>query len=632
MCGIAGLWAPELSSGEVGARLDAMTEALHRRGPDDRGALTWDHGFALGMTRLAIIDVAGGHQPIDNEDGSLTIVCNGEIYNHGALREDLRRRGHRFKTDSDVEVILHLYEDEGDQCLAKVHGMFAVAILDRRNRRLFVGRDRLGIKPLYYAFSPATRRFVFGSEIKALVGSGLVDRRLDPQGFDQYLTFGYVPSPYSIYSAIRKLPPAHYLVLQDDGVRLQQYWAPAQAEARGSLDELEQQFDERFAEAVRSHLMSEVPLGAFLSGGVDSGLVVSAMAEATSSPVRTFTIGFGGATGGFLDERSIAREISARYGTAHTELEVTPSAADVLDEVVHAFDEPFADDSVIPSYYVCKLARQHVTVALSGLGGDELFGGYERHLGFALSSTYARVPGVLRNGLIAPLVNALPERADGHYTVNHLKRFVRASHLPPEQRYASYVSVLNQGLKAEVLSDDAQAWLAASRRSAPEIATMNPALSGLPAALDYDLRTYLPDDVLALSDRLSMWSGLELRVPFLDDRLVEFCYSLPPGVKIRGMTKKFLLRRVAERRLPRSVLTHRKQGFASPMAAWLRTDLRDYVRDALAPARLARHGLFRPEAVARMLDDHQSRRESYDKQLFTLLMFQKWHDHFPTVT
>lgn len=624
MCGIAGLFD---SSGQTPlATVDRMVTALRHRGPDDRGIHT-SPGVAIGMTRLSIIDLVSGHQPISSEDGAVTVVCNGEIYNHVELRRELEARGHQFRTRSDVEVIVHLYEEIGVRCFERLRGMFGVAIWDERRHKLVIGRDRLGIKPLFYAAHNG--RILFASEIKAIAQSRDVPLRLDYDALDRYLTLGYIPAPLTIYCDIRKLEPGHMLVCERDSVHLERYWRlrPAPVRAEGE-PELTRRFLDLFSDAVRSHLMSDVSLGAFLSGGVDSSLLVAVMSAHTSEPVKTFTIGFGGGAGGYLDERGYARALSRQYGTAHTEFEVRPDLESILDEAVGTFDEPFADDSVIPTFHICRLAREHVTVALTGLGGDELFGGYERHLGAKLSGAYDRVPRLVRERIVAPLVDRIPERQDGHYTVNHLKRFVRAAALPPAHRYLTYGSVFSSQMKQQLCTADTLRHLQARNTSADTEFFDGWSGDNVDRALHHDIHTYLPEDVLALSDRVSMRYGLELRVPFLDHELVEFCASIPSKLKIRALTKKYLLKRAAAPLLPPEILNHRKQGFASPMSAWMRSDLERYVRDTLSPARLKRHGFFDEKAVGDLIDAHMARRESNDKQLFALIMFQKWHERF----
>jgi len=626
MCGIAGICSRDGTIAPF-ETMERMVKALHHRGPDDQG-LHVSPGLAMGITRLSIIDVAGGHQPISSEDGQVTVVCNGEIYNHDELRRELQAAGHVFKTRSDVEVIVHLYEEEGTKFISRLRGMFAFALWDARNQTLVLGRDRLGIKPLFYALQDGA--VLFGSEIKALTRSGLLHLHLDHHALDRYLTFGYIPVPLTIYKEIKKLEPGHLLIYDGKRVAIERYWqlkfAPVPDADEAALGK---RFLELLDDAVRTHLMSEVSLGAFLSGGVDSSLIVAMMSAHSRIPVKTFTIGFGGTVGAFLDERPYARMVSRRYGTDHTEFEILPRVEEVLDEVVQAFDEPFSDDSVIPTSYICKLARSQVTVALTGLGADELFGGYERHLGLKLSAHYDRLPGFVRSGMIAPIVNSLPERQDGHYTVDHLKRFVRSAELPPSRRYVDYVTVFSESLKRQVCRpgslngrnggfdpEDTQYF------DTPHATDL------LDRALYHDLHTYLPEDILAMSDRLSMYYGLELRVPFVDHPLVEFCATIPSSLKIQTLTKKYLLKEVARTLLPKAVIDHRKQGFGSPMSAWLRGDLKHYACDTLSAKRLRTHGLFNEQAVKSLMDAHMSHRESNNRQLFALIMFQKWYERF----
>jgi asparagine synthase (glutamine-hydrolysing) len=628
MCGIAGVHAPLESPARLEKALESMVASLHHRGPDDRGYYSAG-AFGMGITRLSIIDVQGGHQPISTEDEQVTVVCNGEIYNHAELRERLRQVGHVFRTGSDIEVIAHLYEDLGLAFVEPLRGMFAIALWDQRRRRLVLVRDRLGIKPLFYAV--AADRLFFASELKALRESGLLSLTVDPVAIDRYFTFGYVPAPLSIYREVRKLPAGNLLVWEDGKARIEPYW---QLRFEPDRQRDEQDFAERFLElfrdAVGSHLMSDVPLGAFLSGGIDSSLMVSMMVECSTEPIRTFTMGFGESAGKDFDERPLARMLAGRYGTVQMEYEVHPRVEEVLDHVVDAFDEPFADDSVIPSYYLCNLAKRHVTVALTGLGGDELFGGYERYLALKLSRTYERCPRLFRKHLINPLVERLPERRNGHYTVNHVKRFIRSAGMSPGGRYLEYLTVFGDSMKRRLLNREAFGGLTADSPSSDFTKRFNdaPAETLLDRAFYSDFRTHLPDDILALTDRLSMAQGLEVRVPYLDHRLVEFCATIPSALKIRHWTKKYLLRRVARDFLPDAILTHRKQGFASPMAAWLRADLKPFLLDTLADKRLARHGLFRPAEVQALIRAHFGRQESNDRQLFALVMFQKWSERF----
>ncbi len=626
MCGIAGSYSRGNSPGEQSDVVERMVGSLRHRGPDAVGYLR-DSPLSMGMARLSIIDVAGGDQPLFNEDGQVAVICNGEIYNHDILRKELESAGHRLATGSDVEVIAHLYEEHGDQCFSRLHGMYAVALWDMPRRRLVLARDRLGIKPLFYAIG-ADGAVMFASEIKAFRSAGTIPLSLDMEALDRYFTFGYVPAPSTIYKEIRRLPAGHLLICDESGANVQRFWQlPSPRQASSTLLEDEDALLGLLRNAVRSQLMSEVPLGAFLSGGIDSSLIVALMSQESSAPVRTFTLGFSGHQKGYLDERVYAREISAQYGTVHTELEVSPEFETVLDEIVEAFDEPFADDSVIPSYYICKLARQHVTVALTGLGGDELFGGYERYLGMHVSSAYGRLPSFLRARAIPALVGKLPDRDLGPMNMDRLKRFVKGGTQSDATRYLGYLSVVTPELKNVLYAG--QRW---PRRGAELdtilTSTFDSASDAVDAALRYDLLTYLPDDVLALTDRLSMQHSLELRVPFLDEDVVSYAAALPSDLKVRGTTKKFLLRRVASRFLPPSVMNHRKQGFASPMAQWLRTGKEKYIRDALSPQKIAAHGLFDSAVIATMVEQHLAHKESHYRALFTLLMFQKWFERF----
>jgi asparagine synthase (glutamine-hydrolysing) len=601
-----------------------MCEALIRRGPDDQG-MHIDGPLGLGMRRLSIIDVAGGHQPLTNEDGTLWIVYNGEVFNHEALQADLKRRGHCFKTRSDTETILHLYEEEGPACLRHLRGMFAFAIWNSRARSLFIARDRLGIKPLHY-FTDG-RRIVFGSEIKALLKHPQVPRDLDWTGIDAFFTYGYVPAPWTAYKGIRKLESGSYLIVTERGIRQEQYWdLPFGPKLRASERDLEHELLDRLREAVRMRLLSEVPLGAFLSGGIDSSLVVALMAETSAARVSTFTIGFGGGTGTFLDERPFAREISQMFRTDHHVFEVQPEPGEAIDRTLAAFDEPFADDSLIPTHHICAEARRHVTVALTGLGGDENFAGYERYLGFQLSRGVNRWPWRPAARAVRPLVNRLREQRGGHYRVNHVKRFLEGADLPEPQRWQRYSSVFPQEerrllYKPEIAREvdfdavDRAGWQHFDRLDAAD---------PLDRALYQDIKMYLPDDILALTDRVGMAHSLELRVPFVDHTFVEFCARLPIAMKLKRGRKKYLLRQAAGSILPASVLNHRKQGFAAPTAMWLRGRMRPFVDQSLSREAVDEAGVLLSSEVTARLDAHQTRRRLNDRQIFAMLMFQRW--------
>lgn len=631
MCGIAGVFALDRSERIDPAVMRAMTDVIARRGPDDDGQFV-DGNVALGMRRLAIIDVAGGHQPIPNEDETLWIVFNGEIFNHEPIQQELRQRGHRFRTRSDTETILHLFEEQGPKCLDQLRGMFAIAIWDTRRRSLFIARDRLGIKPLHYFFDG--RQLVFGSEIKAVLQHPAVPRAIDWTAVDTFFTYSYIPAPWTVYRDVKKLEAGHYLTVDEQGMRVQQYWdLSMEPKHRGTAADLEAEFIDRFRESVRMRMLSEVPIGGYLSGGVDSSLVVAMMAENSSRPINTFTMGFGGETGNFLDERPYAREVSRRYRTNHREFEVQPQVEEAVDAALEAFDEPFSDDSLIPTHHICQLARQHVTVALTGLGGDEAFAGYERYLGFQLSETASHAPWSWLLRASTPVIARLHEQKSGHYRINHLKRFAAAAHLPSAVRWQSYHALFPREARTKLYRPEVTRQIdfdsveRAGRRYYEQCDATDP----LDRALYQDIKMYLPDDILALTDRVGMWHSLELRVPFVDHTLLEFCARIPSNLKIRRGEKKYLLRRAARKFVPESVLNHRKQGFASPMAMWLRGGLGDFMKANVSESALSRTGVLDPGAVASLFEAHQQRRSLNDKQLFAILMFQRWSMREPLV-
>jgi len=626
MCGIAGIHDIQgyRRQPSLAQAIGAMCDAIVHRGPDDSGVHV-ETDIAIGMRRLSIIDVAGGKQPISNEDETVWIVFNGEIYNHLELRHQLKKQGHRFKTRTDTETILHLYEEEGVDCLRKLRGMFAFAIWDSRREELFLARDRLGIKPCFWTMTGST--FAFGSEIKSLLTLPWVDRQIDWNGFDAFFAYTYIPAPLTIYQQINKLPPAHYILVSRAGVREHRYW---DLSFGNKFPADEREVGERFLalldDAVSMRLMSEVPLGAFLSGGVDSGMIVALMSRNMQDQVRTFNITFGGNKGDFLDERPFAREIASRYDCRHLEIEVLPRIDQAITSAIRAFDEPFADDGLIPTFHICEAAKDHVTVILTGLGGDENFAGYERYLGFWLSRYLERVPVLLRDKIIRPLIMSLREQKGGHYKINHIKRFVAGSGRPAGSRYQSYIQTMPAEQRKELYSPEIAKKIDFNLVESLGRLHFERLQEGdiLDRALYQDLNMYLADDILALSDRVGMLHSLELRVPFVDHKVVEFCARIPSRLKIRHLQKKYLLCRAGRQLLPPSVLNHRKQGFCAPMAAWLRNDLAGKIHAALASERIESQGLFRSTTVQRILADHHSRRSLNDKTIFALYVFQKW--------
>jgi asparagine synthase (glutamine-hydrolysing) len=627
MCGICGYWT---ASGDAPptSMLKAMNTALTRRGPDGEGYFE-AAGIGLAMRRLAIIDLEGGWQPIYNEDRSVVVVMNGEIYNYAKLRQDLLQRGHRFATASDTEVLVHLYEEYGDELATHLEGMFAFALWDVARRRLLVVRDRLGIKPLYYAFDNG--RLYFGSEIKAILASGQVATEIDYEAFDQFFAYNYIPAPASIYRAIRKLPAATRLVVEADGShRMERYWQLPEGRG-GKIDDRDaaEVIEKSLRAAVESHLVSDVPVGAFLSGGVDSGLIVAMAASMMDKPLSTFTIGFGSSGKAFLDERGYAREIATRYGCDHHEFEVKPDVESIFDDIIQAFDEPFADDSVIPSYYVSQLAVKHLKVALTGLGGDELFGGYRRHAGIRLDERLGFAGDIIRAALSVP-VRLLPESLATSDAIDHVKRFVRTAGTRAE-RYAAFLTTQPTTQRHALYSDQVRARLAELPGADSVISTAFSAPahgSGLKRALYSDLSVYLPDDVLTLSDRLSMWHSLELRVPFLDRQLVEAASRLSDRMLIDGSQQKRVLREIATRLLPKSITSHRKQGFEAPMGAWLRGPLLDFFDSIVTEKAIMDLGLLNWIDIKRLRDEHVSGKQKNSKALFAILILQTWsNDH-----
>ncbi|MGH8187553.1 MAG: asparagine synthase (glutamine-hydrolyzing) [Steroidobacteraceae bacterium] len=625
MCGICGFWSRSEKLSE--SVLRRMNEQIRRRGPDGEG-FYFDGGVGLAMRRLAIIDLAGGDQPIYNEDRTIAIVFNGEIYNYKALREHLREKGHRLATNSDTEAIVHLYEEYGLDAPKHLEGMFAFALWDSRKRRLVLARDRLGIKPLFVA---ETRDgVVFGSEIKSLLASGVVSRDIDWQALDQYLAYTFIPQPRSIYAGIRKIPPASVVTIESDGaVRVQPYWevpdTSMSAPAMSTPDWVES-CEAALKEAVSSHLVSDVPVGAFLSGGLDSGVMVAMMAKAMDRPVQTFTVGFTAAGRSFIDERKYARMLAQQYKLEHREIEIEPHAADILGEVVDAFDEPFADDSVVPSYYVSQAAAANVKVALTGLGGDELFAGYRRHLGLVLGDRYALLPRWLRDSVIRPVIERLPESSQSSDVIDHLKRFARGASLSGAHRYQDSMLALADAERRSLFAPQVRQQLDTNKTTAVMVGPYTAGQHGgnLTRALRTDLNVYLVDDILTLTDRLSMWHSLELRVPYLDHRFVELMQRAPEELKIRGTSQKYLLKKIAERWLPHEMIYHRKQGFEAPMGQWLRGPLLPLFDEVVNESSVARLGWFDFGVIKRLREEHVTLKRKNSKVLFSLLMLMLW--------
>jgi asparagine synthase (glutamine-hydrolysing) len=602
-----------------------MLRALKHRGPDDEG-LWLGPGVGLGMRRLAIIDLAGGRQPMLNEDDTLHLVLNGEIYNFRELREDLIRRGHRFRTRSDTEVILHLYEEVGEDCVTWLRGMFAFALWDAPRRILLLARDRMGKKPLYYWHRGGL--FLFASEIKALLCHPAVPRDLDWEAFHHYLAFGYTPADRSIFAGIVKLPPGHAATLQNGALTSRRYWAlpdgKSLAASRLSVGEVAARVRHELREAVRLRLESDVPLGVFLSGGIDSSVVVASMREVTGQRIATFSIGFGRAASSF-DELPYARMVARRFETDHTEEVLEPKVADLLPTIVHHFDEPFGDSSAIPTFVVAQATARHVKVVLSGIGGDETFAGYPRYLGLRLSERYARLPRWLRSIPGAVVPRLIPETEASRNWGDWARRFVNGGDRPLPDRYLGWTRFFDEAdlmrLATPALRERWQANVEAAQRAAFADHAYNDPVDG---AFRIDLSTYLPDDLLVMADRMSMAHSLELRAPFCDHLVVEESLRIPPRMKIPGFRLKGLLKTAFADVLPPQVLSHRKQGFMIPLGRWLRTELRDMMEELLSADQTRSRGLFVPDAVDALKHEHLAGTRNHSDRLWALMLSELW--------
>jgi asparagine synthase (glutamine-hydrolysing) len=618
MCGICGVVANRREGRPDLEAVARMSGRLVHRGPDDEG-LFHEGGVALAARRLSIIDLDHGHQPIAGEDGNVVVVQNGEIYNYRELKRGLEQRGHRFATDCDTEVLVHAYEEHGEAFVERLRGMFAIAVWDKRRERLLLARDRFGIKPLYYRH--ADGGLSFASELKAMLEQPGFSREIDPKAVSAYLAFNSIPAPLTIFAEARKLHPGHLLVWEGGEVRQRRYArpGPGAAEVRGgSEDELAAELRAVLDDSVRAHLVADVPVGVLLSGGVDSGGIAALASGHSPAPVKTFSIGFEEA--GF-DELSRARLVAERYRTDHHELILRPDAVELLPKLVESFDEPFGDSSALPTYLVSELAAGEVKVALSGEGGDELFGGYYTYVADLLARRVGRLAALAR-----PLAEALPSRHDRVGFDYKAKRFARAAALPPLERHHGWKEIFSRQARAELAGPGASAWdpLDLYRERYAETVGAEP----LARMQDVDLGIYLVDDLLVKTDRLSMAHSLELRVPFLDPEVAEFAFSLPTRMKVRGFAKKRLLRRALEPLLPREIVHGRKQGFSIPLAGWLRGPLRPFAREVLAPGALERQGLLDPAAVNPVLDRHLSGREDLSRQIWGLMALTLWFDRY----
>src|SRR3954468_7935697 len=620
MCGIAGV--VDTTPGAVDAHMiHRMCQTIVHRGPDDEGIFVKD-GVGLGMRRLSIIDLAGGHQPLFNEDRSIWIVFNGEIYNFPDLRRELESAGHKLATNSDTEVIVHLYEEYGADCVKKLRGMFAFALYDERQRRLLLARDRVGKKPLHYAL--VNGRLLFGSEIKTILAVAPELAEVDQHALLQYFYLGYIADPLTAFGPIKKLPPGHILEFERGKITVRQYWNFPQYSTHtpASEEECLEQLEHLLAEAVRIRLISDVPLGALLSGGADSSIIVALMARAASGPVKTFSIGFRHAD---FDETPYARKVAERFGTDHHELIVDPDIVETVETLTRLMEEPFGDSSMLPTYYVCRMARQHVTVALSGDGGDEGFAGYDRYRIHLQDRSHGWLPESGGAFYRKFLHNLVPYSVPG-------RSLAYSMTLPWSERYIEGVSQKPFQRDMRLISDE---FVDVGSAAGDPLQVMRdyvqsaPAENPLDRVLYLDSKTYLPGDILTKVDRMSMAVSLEGRVPMLDHVFLEYVAALPSDWKLRGRTQKYILRKLAERvGVPNEVLNRPKQGFALPLVHWMRHELKDLIVTTLTESRTMQRGYFNPKGVRRLLDEHFQGRRDQSARIWRLLMLELWYRNF----
>lgn len=621
MCGIVGIVESDLNRPVLPEELSRMVRMLHHRGPDEEGSITMA-GVGLGMRRLSIVDLSGGQQPFTNESGTLQLVANGEIYNFPELRHELESHGHRFRSRSDIEVLVHAYEQWGDAFLGRLRGMFALALWDAQSGTLLAARDRAGEKPLYWTLTP--RGLLLASEVKALLVRPDVSREIDLEALDQFLTYEYVVAPRTMLKGVHKLPAGHYLLYRNGQVTVHRYWDASAVQVRSWTDgEAAEALQAALKKAVLGQMMADVPLGAFLSGGIDSSTIVAFMSEASSTAVRSFSIGF---DDGSYNELPFAREVASIFRTDHRERTVSPDIGDLFEKLVVHLDEPFADVSLFPTYLVSRLAREHVTVALSGDGGDELFGGYDAYQAQALAAQYAWMGEPVMPALAA--VGALlPPTEKKKGLVNKFKRFVQgAAEAPADLGHYRWMVYLGSRAKRRLYTEGLQDALVGSDVYAPVREALRRASPDdlLNRQLYTDLSIYLADDILVKVDRMSMATSLETRAPFLDADVMELAFSMPGSLKIRDGERKWILKRAMQGILPDSILTRRKEGFSIPMKNWLRRELQPLLRELLSPARMRTRDLFEAAEVSRLVEAHIDGRENHAHTLFPLMVFERW--------
>lgn len=628
MCGICGIIDFSHSNGVNEDVLRTMCASMKHRGPDDEGIYKNNKNVSVGLghRRLRIIDLSqAGHQPMTNEDRTVWIVLNGEIYNYHDLRNELENKGHIFKSHTDTETVIHLFEEYGEDCLKYIRGMFAFAVWDEKKQLLFAARDRTGKKPLlYYNYGG---RFCFASEFASLLSSNLVKKEINFKAIHNYLTFGYIPAPMTIYKNIFKLLPAHYLLLKDGEVSLKQYWQLDYSQKINvSEGDASNEIIRLLKEAIKIRLSSDVPLGAFLSGGIDSSVVVGLMSEISSQRVKTFSIGFEEDN---YNELGYARIIARRFNTEHHEFTVRPNALEILPLLVERYGEPYADSSCIPTFYVARETKQFVTVALNGDGGDELFAGYERYQAMVASQIYQRMPRAFRK-VINRITDIVPDSTNPKNRLRRLNRFLDAIDLPREERYLRWISMLNEHLKNQLYSDDFSMLVSddSPLKFIEPYLNNTSELSLIDSLLYTDTMTYLPNDLLVKVDIASMANSLEARSPFLDQELMEFVARLPASYKLKMFNKKYILKKAVHRLIPQEILSRKKMGFGLPIGRWFRKQLKDLLCDALLSHSSFSRGYFKSDALRNIVKLHISGKKDFTFALWTLLILELWHNAF----
>jgi len=624
MCGICGVSFKSKDKTVSSSLLEKMNDTITHRGPDAQGVFA-NGNFGIGMRRLSIIDLSTGNQPQFNENESLAIVFNGEIYNYRELRDILIKKGHKFQTDSDTEAIVHAYEEYGFDCLKYLNGMFGFAIFDKINRQLFIARDRVGIKPLYFYLDDET--FAFGSEIKPMLQIEGIDRSIDIEALNLFLTFEYIPSPYSIFKKVRKIPPGHFLVFKDHQINIKKYW-DVSFESNGKYETTsEEGLRELMRDAVKYRLVSDVPLGAFLSGGIDSSTIVGLMAGLMDRPVKTFSIGFEDQS---YNELNYARIVAKKFNTEHTEFIIQPEAIDLVEKLVYHLDEPIGDFSIFPTYLVSKMARDFVTVILSGDGGDELFGGYDTYIADKLANRFKAVPQFVHQGIMKPFVNLLPPQEQKKGLINKMRRFLEGMEYPNDLQHVRWMTFLSEVDRHQLFSEDLSTSM--NGKSTYEFIRQYFQQSNSVDRLNQqnfvDFKTYLVDNILVKVDRMSMATSLEARVPFLDHRVVEASFRIPGENKINGKDSKYILKQTMKDLLPNEILNRDKQGFSIPIKNWIREDLRPMMQDVLHENKIKQQGIFDHKFINKLVDEHITVKENHSHRLWSLMMFELWFDQF----